>query len=125
MALALLDSSCWVELFTLGNLAGQIESEIKGQQLLVPTSVIFEVYRKICRLLGEESGMEVVAAMSQHEVLNFDRDVALLAADLSIQHRLGMADSIVYAHAVAKRAPLVTMDNDFAGIAGAKVLRTE
>ena len=50
-------------------------------------------------MLSEEQAFAVVTAMAQHEVLDLIQDVALTAADLSLQHDLGMADSLILAHA--------------------------
>ncbi|MBI3555383.1 MAG: PIN domain-containing protein [Deltaproteobacteria bacterium] len=54
---------------------------------------------------------------------DLNRDIALTAADLSVQLRLATADSVVLAHAHTAGATLVTLDNDFAGVTGARVLR--
>ena len=120
----LLDSSAWIELIALGPLAKRVEDETKFASIVVPTIVLFEVYRKIKRSASEDLALSAVALMSQHEVLALDAETSLNAADLSIEHGLAMADSIVVAHAVAKDAILVTLDNDFAALAFAKVLRS-
>ena len=45
-------------------------------------------------------------------------ELALVAADLSLAHKLPMADSIVLATAQAHGADVVTSDADFADIPG-------
>ena len=120
----LLDSSVWVELFSQGRLWKKCERERKKAELIfVPTLVLYEVYRKIISATSEDRGLSAVAVMSRHEVSDLTREVALTAADLSLEHKLPMADSIVLAHAYQAAAELVTLDNDFAGISGARVLR--
>jgi predicted nucleic acid-binding protein len=42
--------------------------------------------------------------------------VALTAADLSLEHRLAMADSLIYATAVLHQVEVVTSDPDFLGL---------
>lgn len=123
----LLDSSCWIELLSEGPLASSCRRELKsisaGSLSIVPTLVLYEVYRKITTSISEDQALSVVALMSQQKVVDLTRDIALTAADLSIQHKLPMADSLILAHAKHENALLVTLDNDFAKIDGAKVLR--
>lgn len=47
-----------------------------------------------------------------------DSSVALTAVDLSLEHRLAMADSLIYATAVLHRVEVVTSDPDFVGLPG-------
>jgi predicted nucleic acid-binding protein len=89
----------------------------------MPTLVLFEVYKKIAVTLSEDQALAAVATLSQYTVTDLSRDIALAAADISIQNRLGMADSIVLAHAREAGALLITLDNYFNGIQGAQVLR--
>ena len=46
-------------------------------------------------------------------VINLDSEIALLASDISKQHRLPMADSIIYATAELYDADLFTQDKHF------------
>lgn len=118
------DSSCWIELLTQGHLFKACDKELKNaSEVLVPTIVIYEVYKKISSSLSEDQGLSVVALMSQHRVVDLTRDISLAAADLSITRKLPMADSLVLAHAQYEDAILVTLDNDFANVPNAKVLR--
>ncbi|MEK7703971.1 MAG: type II toxin-antitoxin system VapC family toxin [Myxococcota bacterium] len=119
----LLDSSAWIELLARGTLAQGVEREMAGATLVVPTVVLFEVYRKIKRNVSEDQALSAAAFMSQHDVTALDAEVSLHAADLSIEHSLAMADSIILAHAEAQNATIVTLDNDFASFSKAKVLR--
>jgi predicted nucleic acid-binding protein len=52
-----------------------------------------------------------------------DESLALEAADLSLVHRLAMADSLVYATARRFGAILITGDTDFDGLPGSVVVR--
>ena len=121
---AIIDSSIWLEVFCVGPLARQCQSVMNSHQILaVPTIVIFEVYRKITKTLGEDQALTPIAFLKNHGVMDFTEELALLAADLSLEFRLGMADSMVLAHATGNRATLITLDNDFSGIPGAIVVR--
>jgi toxin FitB len=118
------DSSIWIEMLAEGANAGLCKKTLAAaKRVLVPTLVIFEVYQKIAKDVSEEDALAVVGELSRHEVVELDRHVALLAADLSLAHKLGMADSLVLAHARTAGATLVTLDNDFAQLASALVLR--
>jgi len=119
----LLDSSAWIELLSQGPLAHRIEREVRSVEVVVPTVVLFEVYRKVKRMSSEDRALSAVALMSSHEVVALDAEISLNAADLSIEHALAMADSVILAHACATGAQLLTLDNDFASLSQATVLR--
>ncbi len=85
--------------------------------------MLFEVYRKIKDKVSEDLALEAVATLSQHQLIPLDREIALLAADLSLEHQLAMADSLVLASAHFFAEPLLTLDNDFADLPGAVVIR--
>jgi predicted nucleic acid-binding protein len=120
----LVDSSAWIELFTRGDLSKPVQREIaRSKRILVPTVVLFEVYRKLLRSMGESEGLVAVSTLSQYEVVDLTRDIALLAADISSQEDLAMADSLILASARTFRAKVITLDNDFTSFPDAKVLR--
>lgn len=120
----LIDSSGWIEIFRQGRLAKKCQKELHdASEIIVPTLVIFEVYRKICKSISEDQALSCVALMSQNHVVDLTREIALTAADLSIKHDLPMADSLVLAHAYEEEAMLLTLDNDFNKISGTLVIR--
>jgi predicted nucleic acid-binding protein len=45
--------------------------------------------------------------------MELDSSIAIAAAQISIRHRLAMADAIIYAIAESAGAQLVTSDTDF------------
>ena len=120
--MTLVDSSGWIEYFTDGTLAGRFAPHLENiAEVTTPTIVIFEVYRVIRRERSEEEAMEAVAQMQKSRVVDFDQFLALSAAELSIEHKLAMADAIVYATAMTEGIELVTADSDFEGLPGARV----
>ena len=77
-----------------------------------------KVFRRIYRMFrGEEEAYNaMVAHMSVNTVVGLDTNMAVLAAELSIEHRLALADSIIYATARSYSATLWTQDADFEGL---------
>lgn len=119
-----LDSSVWIEILGEGPLFKQCTKELKtATTVFVPTLVFFEVYRKITTSTTEDRALSGIALLSQYTVVELTKSIALTAADLSMQYKLGMADSMVLAHAQYEGAILITLDNDFHHIPHAKVLR--
>ena len=84
---------------------------------------MYEVYKVIRRDISEERALEAVSALGRATIVPVDASLALEAADVSLEHDLAMADSIVYATARRYGAPLVTADTDFEGLPDAIVLR--
>jgi toxin FitB len=60
--------------------------------------------------------------MSFGKIVDMDREIALTAAQLSIQQRLAMVDSILLATARAYEATLWTQDEHFKDILGVKFI---
>ncbi|MGH7181166.1 MAG: type II toxin-antitoxin system VapC family toxin, partial [Nitrospiraceae bacterium] len=66
-------------------------------QLTTPTIVLYEVYKKIKRERGEETALWFAGRLNATQVGHLTESIALLAADVSLQYGLVMADAIVYA----------------------------
>ena len=93
-------------MFGDGPLQSKCDQQSKrADEIVVPTVVLFEVYRKIARSISEEAGLSAVAYMSQNRVQDLSRRVALSAADLSIEHKLAMADALVWRMPMTKTPP--------------------
>lgn len=124
MSSILLDSSCWIEILSEGKRYKICEAEIKhASEIIVPTLVIYEVYRKIRTSLSEPTALKAIVILSKNSVHELSRDVALLAADISIEYQLPMADSIILAHSDSANAQLITLDKDFLNVPRVKVLQ--
>ncbi len=83
---------------------------------------VYEVYKVIRRDLSEERAVEAVAALRRATIVPVDETLALEAADISLDCRLAMADSLVYATAKRHGATLVTADADFDGLPDVTVI---
>jgi len=115
----LLDSSGWIEFFTGGPLADRYAAYLVPRyQLITPTIVLYEVYKKIKRERGEETALLLAGRLNATQVIPLTESIAFLAADLSLRHGLAMADAIVYATAKDQEAELVTGDADLKDLPG-------
>jgi toxin FitB len=119
------DSSGWLEYFADGPNADFFERAIEeADSLVVPSIIIYEVFKRLlAEPGGEEAGLLVVAAMQRGGVIDLDADLALDAARLSREMKLPMADSIILATAYAQDARLWTQDADFEGVEGVEYVR--
>lgn len=117
--MVVVDTCGWIEWLTDGALAERFKPWLADtEQLLVPTSIQFELYKWVKRERGEVAALETVAWTEQGKVIALDSNIALLAADLAFQHRLSFADAIIYASACRHSAELITADDHFEGLEG-------
>ena len=115
----LLDSSGWIEFFTGGPLAERYAPYLASRyQLITPTIVLYEVYKKIKRERGEETALLFAGRLSATQVVKLTESIALLAADVSLRYGLAMADAMVYATARDQEAEVVTGDADLKDLPG-------
>jgi predicted nucleic acid-binding protein len=76
------------------------------------------VYKIIFREYGKEAATEILLIMGRGCVIELDSSIAITSADISMQYKLAIADSIIYASAVVNNAALWTADEHFAGLPG-------
>jgi predicted nucleic acid-binding protein len=115
------DSSAWLEYFADGPNAPHFAAAIENTpKLIVPVLTLFEVFKRIYVLQGEDNALQAIAAMQQGEVVDLDQRLSLVAAKLSVTLKLPMADSIILAAARQHRATLWTQDADFRGVSGVR-----
>ena len=118
------DSSGWIEYLSGGSNASFFRRPIESDEpLVVPSLSVFEVYRHMLRHIGREDALNVVAAMRTRLVVDLDDSLALEAAELSVETKLALADSIILATAQAHEAELWTQDSDFEGLEGVRYRR--
>lgn len=115
--LVVLDSSCWIEYFDNSARSSLFAKIIeKPRHLIIPMIVVYEVYKKVSRLMGPETGHAVVSLMHQCQLVEANVTITLSAAS----NGLPMADSLIYATAQLHRATLWTQDAHFDGLPGVK-----
>lgn len=115
----LVDTCGWIEWLADGDLADKFQFYLEDtQSLIVPTIVQFELYKWLERNSGEEAAMKAIARTTRSKVVDLDTSTALLAAELSRDHGLSVADAVIYASARKHHADLITSDDHFDGLAG-------
>lgn len=116
-----IDSSGWLEYFIGGENASFFAPIIQDvANVVVPTISIFEVFKRTLIEKGRNEALEAVAIMYDGKVVDLDRETALLAADLSYELKLPMADSMILATARAHDATLWTQDEHFKDLEGVR-----
>lgn len=121
--LNVIDSVGWIEYFTDGPLADRYSKYIEDQSSIVtPSVVLYEVFKKILRDGSERAAVDAIAHIQQTNVVPLTAELAIVAAEISLEHRLAMADAIVYASARSAGATLVTSDFHFKDLCGVEYI---
>ena len=117
------DSSGWLEYFINGEndvfFAPVIEN---ADDVLVLTISLFEVFKRVLIEKNRDDALEAIALMKEGRIVDLDDSLALVAAELSYELKLPMADSIILATARAYDAILWTQDAHFKGMEGVKYI---
>lgn len=115
------DSSAWLSYFAGDANAERFSRPIENiEKLIVPSITITEVFKCIFRQRGEDMALEAIAHMEQGKVIPLDGSLAIDAAQYGLEHRLPLADSIIYATAQKYDALIWTQDMDFKSLEGVK-----
>jgi predicted nucleic acid-binding protein len=113
------DSSAWLEYFADGPNASFFAEPIEDiDALVVPTLILFDVFKRVLQLRDENAALQAVAVMQQGDIVDLGAPIALNAARLSVDLKLPMADSLILATARQYSAKLWTQDADFKGMRG-------
>ena len=119
----IVDSSGWLEYFAEGGNAEFFAPAIEDtKNLLVPVVCIYEVFKKLLQLSGDNEAQIHVSDMKQGKVIEIDESLALSAAKLSAELKLPMADSLILATARANNAILWTQDEHFKDLDGVEYI---
>lgn len=121
MTLNVVDSCGWLEYFVDGKNADFFAPAIEAtERLVVPTLTLFEVFKRILQQRSEDDALRAVALMQQGELVELSDRLAVGAAQLSVQRRLPLADSIILHTALEHGATLWTQDANFATVPGVR-----
>jgi predicted nucleic acid-binding protein len=120
--LVLVDSSGWIEFLGDGPLANKFAPYFEhGVRLIVPEIVLYDIYKKLLTVRGSAAADRFLSAAFRARGVPVDERLAIFAARMSIEHRLAMADAMIYATAVVAGAQLFTSDSHFQGLPEATV----
>jgi len=112
-----IDSSCWLEYFSGSDISKRFAAAIQSPgEILLPTIILTEVFKKLLSTVTEKSALFAIAQMEEAQIIDLTPDLALEAARLSTEHKLPLADSIIYATALKYNADVYTMDKHFEGL---------
>jgi len=113
----IVDTSGWLEYFADSPAARHFSRAIENtDDLLVPSIVLYEVFKKIALTFDENKAFSAVAQLKQGRLIDVDEAVALYAGKISIEKKLPMADALIYASALLNDATLYTQDAHFEGL---------
>lgn len=76
----------------------------------------------VLRQRSESDALQSVALMQQGLVVDLTGDISIVAAKMSIEYRLPIADSIILATSRVYRGTIWTQDSDFEGIDGVQYI---
>ena len=117
----LVDSSAWLEYFSDGANAGFFAPAIENSAELIVSAInIYEVFKRVLQQRGESAALRAVAVMEQARLIEVGESIALHAAQLALELKLPMADSLILATARENGAVLWTQDADFRDIEGVR-----
>ena len=114
----IIDSTFQLEYFA-GTESGNIVSDIieNLNDLIVPSITIYEVFKKLLFERNEDDALLAVAHLKQGRIIDLTDEISLSAAKISKNHKLPMADSIIYATNLKYNCILWTQDRHFANLA--------
>jgi toxin FitB len=111
------DSSAWLAYLADEPGASRFSAAIEDiDSLVVPTVCLLEVFKVVARQRGDGDALQAVALMQQARVIDLDTNLAVLAAAVSLRHKLPLADAIVYATGGLVDGIVWTQDEDFEGL---------
>lgn len=120
----IVDSSAWLEYFANGKNAKNFAKVIEDtESLLVPSIILYEVFKKIVSEKGENEGFTFIAHMKLGTVIDLDLELAVRAGKASIEYQLAMADSIILATSRKYNAIIWTQDADFKNLPNVKYFK--
>jgi len=121
----IVDSSGWVEYLGEGPKAAAYARFFeKDYVILLPTIIVYEVFKKLLRERGVSFAEQFFAQARQlaENAIPLDTNLAVQSARVSSETGLPMAGAIIYATAHALQAELITSDAHFSGLPGVTLI---
>ena len=115
------DSSGWLSYFADEPYAKHFHKSLNDPSaLIVPTIIVYEVFKVVLRESSENEALQAVAAMQKGDIIDLSLPLSMMASKLSSKYNLPMADSIILATARTFDATLWTLDSHFKNIKDVK-----
>ncbi len=112
--LNVVDSCGWLEYFANGPNADFFAPAIEAEKkLIVPHVVVFEVTRRLAHQRGEPAARQAMVFLEKGRLVGLDANGLCSAALAAQQHRLAMADAMIWQTAIGCGAHIYTQDADF------------
>jgi predicted nucleic acid-binding protein len=112
-----LDSSAWIEVFHGGSNAREFLRVLHDPTSIFVSSIsLYEVWKYSILHADVTRAKKIRQVMQQGIVVPVDVEIAIQSAELSIQYKLPLADSMIYASALIHKAILWTQDSHFDGL---------
>lgn len=109
----IVDSCGWLEWFTDDKLADKYKEHLADpDNILMPTIILYEVYKVLKREVGEEKALRAAGYMKNSQVVPLDATLALAAADIALHEKLAMADAIIVAISRTHNCKIISSDAD-------------
>ncbi len=109
----IVDSCGWLEWFTDGALAEQYKEYLASlDNIIMPTIILYEVYKILKREVGEEKALLAAGYMKNATVIPFDDTLALVAADIALKEKLAMPHAIIVATSRVHGCRIISSDSD-------------
>lgn len=118
----IVDSSGWIEYIRNGKKAVHFAPYLENtKNLIVPSVVLFEVFKFFLKEKGETVAIEAWGLMEKARIIELDNYLNIMAAKFSVDFKMPMADSLILATAEMHDAHIYSMDHDFSGLERATV----
>ena len=117
------DTSAWVEYFAGTDLGRKVKKYIDSMETIyTPTIDLLEIKNKYER--EKKKWKNRIDFMCERStIVDIDRRIALLAADMKKDFGLYSIDAIIYATAKSKKSKLLTKDGHFADLTDVIMLK--
>ena len=113
----IVDSTLWLEYFADSEAGDKISAIIENtEELIVPTIILYEVFKKLLYEKNEDDALFAIAHMKQGIVIDLTDELSLSAGKISKEQKLPMADSIIYATSLKYNCVLWSQDKHFMGL---------
>jgi predicted nucleic acid-binding protein len=113
------DSSGWIEYLQDSARADLFAEAIEQRdKLIVPVIALYEVHRILSRKLPEVAVTSALDVMRLGRVVELTDRRAIAASGIAAQHKLAMADAVMYSIALEHKATFWTQDVDYQGLPG-------